>query len=448
MRKISGLSSYSSNLAMTRDSIPIPQLYRGHQHTNHVYHKIRGLQYRNSGWYSFFTLHVFVRCTWSGIVMVVLIIQIAICIMTFKYIITYKKSLLIFSVSFLSTCIVALLGLKFLFTSPIHPSKTQSQTEVLAQTQEKPDFLNPPENTKTLGILLLGYGGPGHAGGYLTDAIQILYFDFDKAKVALISLPRDLGVKLADGRQMKINAALINSSEKQEKADWMNGAAVNMKQLISDIVGVSVHYFVAVDFVGFQRTVGLSLKGIEIEVGETLDDPWYPISGEELNPCGLTPKEVADLTHKFSGFELEKKFPCRYEHLHFEKGTVHMEAGEALKYIRSRHGSTDGDISRGRRQQEVLLAIKKKLLLLNAFDDIPVFFEEAVKHVQTDINLEIANYLVPLIKNIRDAKISIVNLSTANVLSFSNQSTLIYPKEGLYVWSEVRSYIKEQIYGP
>lgn len=368
--------------------------------------------------------------------------------MTFKHIITHKKLLLTFSVNFTLTFITVWFGLKFIFTSSIYPSNTQPQTKVLAQTQEKSDFLNPPENTKTLGILLLGYGGPGHAGGYLTDAIQLLYFDFDKSKVALISLPRDLGVKLSDGRQIKINAALINSAQKQEKSDWMSGATDNMKQLISDIVGVPIHYFVAVDFVGFQRAIGLNLKDIAVDVVETLDDPWYPISGEELNPCGLTPKEVADLTNKFSGFELEKKFPCRYEHLHFEKGTVHMEAGEALKYIRSRHGSADGDISRGRRQQEVLLAIKKKLLLLNALDDIPVLLKEIVKHVQTDINLEIANYLVPLIKNSWDLKISTVNLSTANVLSFSNQSTLIYPKKGPYVWSAVRSYIREQIYGP
>ncbi|MGN6565258.1 MAG: LCP family glycopolymer transferase, partial [Thermomicrobiales bacterium] len=43
-------------------------------------------------------------------------------------------------------------------------------------------------------VLLLGFGGPGHDGGYLTDSIQVLSFDPKTSVVTLISVPRDLWV--------------------------------------------------------------------------------------------------------------------------------------------------------------------------------------------------------------------------------------------------------------
>src|SRR3990167_5577769 len=46
-----------------------------------------------------------------------------------------------------------------------------------------------------LNLLLLGQGGPGHEGGELTDAIILVHIDFKQAKMALISIPRDLWIE-------------------------------------------------------------------------------------------------------------------------------------------------------------------------------------------------------------------------------------------------------------
>lgn len=302
-----------------------------------------------------------------------------------------------------------------------------------------------PNLTKSLTVLLLGYGGEGHDGGYLTDVIQLAHFDFERQILAFISIPRDLWIKLEGGYEGKINSVLTQGASGEDKIK--QGAQLT-KQVITAITGLPVNYFIGIDFVGFQRAIGLELKGIDVNVEETLDDPWYPIKGEELNLCGMSPEEIIAVHQKYSGFELEKQFKCRYERILFKPGKVHMEGDDALKYVRSRHGSDGGDFSRSKRQQEVLLAIRDKLFSLNALDKLPGFFKEIVTHTSTDIDLEIVQSLVPLLKTVNNFQVKNINLSTENVLTNGTSSAgafILIPRAGLNNWEEVREYIKNEL---
>ena len=275
-------------------------------------------------------------------------------------------------------------------------------------------------NLQQLNLLLLGQGGPGHEGGELTDAIILAHISFAKSKMALISVPRDL---LIEGK--KINTLFA--------ADY--GL---LKNAVVTVTGQSPNYFLSVDFVGFQRALGYVLDGIEVEVAQDFDDPWYPTEGKQLEPCGYSPEEIAELTAKYSDFELQKHFPCRYERVQFKKGRVFMNGGEALKYVRSRHSSSDFD--RGRRQQEVVIGIKNKLWSLKALDDVPKFFAALSEHVRSDIDLEIAKYLAPALKHTQGYKVVSVNLSTENVLqeSRSNEAFVVVPQEN---WEDIRKFV-------
>ena len=351
----------------------------------------------------------------------------------FKRLITHK---IVLPITFLSG--FTLLSAIVIFwpkNKIVSPLVAQTLPNVLSETTQANEIV-PSPNQSTLGVLLLGFGGAGHEGGFLTDAIQILYADFTKGTLAFILIPRDLWVKTANGKETKINAVTVDLGKPA------------LKKLLSEITGLQIDYVVSVDFVGFQRAIGINLKGIDVDVSETLDDPWYPIPGEELNTCDKTPQEMKEVHAKYSGFELERQFGCRYKHLHFEKGTRHMEGGDALEYVRSRHGSSEGDISRGRRQQEVLTAIRKKLFSLSVLDKLPGFFSEIVKHTQTDINLEIVNYLLLALKKSQDFKVQTVNLSTTNVLTSSNSkqgSEIIIPKAGNFKWDGIREFIQREI---
>src|SRR3989344_157307 len=169
-------------------------------------------------------------------------------------------------IGFLSGIIIGILlvfsGHRLFFYKKV---SIQPLPEVLSSVNNPVSSAGQIPGNKSLGILLLGYGGDGHSGGNLTDAIQVLFIDFEKAKVNLISIPRDLWVKLPDGHQAKVNT--VFGKLKVEES----------KNFIGNLLGLTLDYFVGIDFVGFQRAVGINLKGIVVEVGETLEDPWYPV---------------------------------------------------------------------------------------------------------------------------------------------------------------------------
>jgi LCP family protein required for cell wall assembly len=306
-----------------------------------------------------------------------------------------------------------------------------------------PDAL--PDDLDSLSVLLLGYGGRGHQGGYLTDVMQVVHIDFAQKQVSLISLPRDVFVKLPNGKHAKVNAAFTLGDDVKKPVE---SGGVVAKRMVEQILGLPIDHFIAVDFDGFQRTIGGWLGGIEVEVSETLDDPWYPIRGLELEPCGKTPEEIAELTVRLSGFELERQFPCRYERVLFTPGKHAMQGGDALKYVRSRHGSAGGDFSRSRRQHEVLSAIRSKVFSMQALEKAPEYFAKAQQEVVTDISLADVEKLTPLLKTGVSFSQKTVVLSTDNVLTTAKSSSgqfILQPKAGQDNWREVHQFVMREI---
>jgi anionic cell wall polymer biosynthesis LytR-Cps2A-Psr (LCP) family protein len=292
---------------------------------------------------------------------------------------------------------------------------------------------------KALNFLLLGYGGAGHSGGSLSDVIQVARLDFEHSILALVSIPRDSWVMLPNGTQNKINAAYsIDIQNRDNKA-------TTSKQMAQAVTGFPIDYFVGVDFVGFERIIGEELKGIDVQVEETMVDNWYPVRGRELDLCGLTNEEIADVHAQFSGFELEKQFPCRYEVIRYPAGVNHMQGGDALAYVRSRHGTPGGDFARGKRQQEVLAALRDKLFSLEGATQIPQLFENLSRHVQTDIDWKLVEYLWPALRGSKDYKIVRINLSTENVLTGGTSAggaSIVQPRES---WNAVHQYIQSEL---
>lgn len=337
--------------------------------------------------------------------------------------------------------VASFLTYRYISTSSSYTNTSYVDTQVLGEQAESIELGKPPKDLSTVNVLLLGYGGAGHEGGFLTDVIQVLHLDFDQGKIALISIPRDLWVDLPSGNGAKINRAFSLGSD----TDQVQSGGEVAKRMAERVTGLSIDYFIAIDFVGLQRLIGYELGGIEVEVGEVLDDPWYPIKGEEQNTCGKSPQEVATLTQQLSGFELERQFECRYEHLRFNPGKVSMEGGDVLKYVRSRHGSAGGDFSRSKRQHEVLEGIKQKLFTLGGIIQAPKLYDAVKKHVVSDITLEIVEYLQPALVGAEEYDTTTVVLSTENVLQNSQSSSgqfIVVPKND---WAEVASYIQNQL---
>jgi len=192
------------------------------------------------------------------------------------------------------------------------------------------------EKNDRINILLLGMGGEGHDGAYLSDTIILASLKPSTKQVALISVPRDLQVPLTEAGYRKINN--INAFAEAKEKDSGGQATVDA---VSKLFNLNIDYYVRVDFSGFVNVID-EIGGIKVNVENQLDDYAYPIMGEEDNP----------------------DYYARYEHLSIKKGVQEMNGSLALKYARSRHGvgGEGSDFARAKRQQLILEAVKDKLL--------------------------------------------------------------------------------------
>lgn len=185
-------------------------------------------------------------------------------------------------------------------------------------------------------ILVLGIGGGTHEGADLTDTILVISLSWKTKSMAFISVPRDIW---SDSLKDKINSAYHYGEEKKK-----GGGMILAKVEVEDVIGIPIHYAVVIDFSGFKKVIDL-VGGITINVPEAFTDTEFPIEGRENDLCNGDPQ-----------------FRCRYQPIHFDSGIQSMDGERSLMYVRSRHaeGSEGGDFARGRRQQEVLIALKQK----------------------------------------------------------------------------------------
>jgi len=190
--------------------------------------------------------------------------------------------------------------------------------------------------------------------------------------VTLLSIPRDLWLPNINE---KINTAY--------QIGLNNGKGLSYAEdKIDNILGITIHYGVVLDFSGFSKAVD-QVGGLDVTVPNTFDDYQYPIDGKENDLCGWTEQQMTLSDDQAKSLNVQPgtqkvyvgpsnqiatdsstlDFSCRYEHIHFDKGTMHMDGVTALKFIRSRHalGIEGSDFARSKRQQLVIEAFRSKI---------------------------------------------------------------------------------------
>lgn len=247
-----------------------------------------------------------------------------------------------------------------------------------------------------------------------------------------------------------MNISDVGEKESFNKINYAyaDGGGERAKQVAGRVIGMQIQYFISVSFSGLIKAID-DLGGVEVEVPIAFDDYYYPVYGLENETCGKTPEDVKEILETLSGFEIDKQFPCRFEHIHFEQGKQLMNGEATLKFVRSRHSAQHGgDFARSERQQALLLGIKDRLMSLGAFDNAVPFFNKLSYTLKTDIDKEVIEKLVSLISDPSEFKIVKVNLSTENVFDSSSGNEgqfILIPKEGMGKWEAVYGYIQEQL---
>ena len=294
---------------------------------------------------------------------------------------------------------------------------------------------------KEVNILLLGYGGDGHSGAYLTDSMVVLNLNFATDKAAFISIPRDTWVKIPtdgnNGQDWKINAAYeIGMDSKQfpnklpEFTGPAGGGALAM-YMVSQVTGLQIDHYVAIDFQGFQKIVD-TLGGVYVNVDNAFTDYSYPNGDENVDGPGC----AATAT--------ESNSTCRYEVVHFTTGLQYMNGARALEYVRSRHaaGVEGSDFARSKRQQKLMAAIEQKALALNVLPKIFNLMDDIDGHFTTDLSVaeikDIADE-VPKFDFDSATHASIVDNGLLVSTTSSDGQYILIPKSGTF--TDIQSYV-------
>jgi polyisoprenyl-teichoic acid--peptidoglycan teichoic acid transferase len=339
----------------------------------------------------------------------------------------------------------------------IPQTKTASSTPLNSIQQSLND-------KKPINILLLGYGGGNHEGTYLTDSIIAVHIDPKTQKIFLISIPRDTWIKIptngTDGSYSKINAAYgdglddVTYPNKQVQFTGADGGGKMAEYVLSQVIGIPLDYFVGLDFTGFTHTID-TLGGVSINVEKTFDDYSYPIEGKEDDPCGHTQEEIASMSAQLASASATladvDAFPCRYEHIHFDKGIADMNGTTALKYVRSRHSLQDGtDFGRAQRQRNLIVAVKQRVLAASFIPQIVPFMTSLGDDLRTDLSLDDVKTLVQNIQTLNKYKIVSLALTDQNYLQetvASDGEDILESKDGIDDWSSVHKWLQDEFAG-
>ncbi len=299
-----------------------------------------------------------------------------------------------------------------------------------------------------INFALLGIAGGKHEGPNLSDTIIFASIDLKESKITLVSIPRDLWITELDA---KINSAYAFGESKRD-----GGGLILAKSIVSKVTGQPVDYAVVIDFSGFIKAVDL-MGGLSIEIERTFDDYEYPIAGRGDDPCGHLPEELESLATASSQLEV---FPCRYEHLHFDKGVIHMDGDTALKYVRSRHGEGEEgtDFARSQRQEKVIRAFMEKAFSLQILVNptkLIGFRDILSESINTDIAQNELDDFIKLAGRFQNANVESVIIDVGDsdeerggflthppITSEYNFEWVLIPRTGKNNFSEIREFIR------
>jgi LCP family protein required for cell wall assembly len=241
-----------------------------------------------------------------------------------------------------------------------------------------PAASTPPWNgTDRLNILLIGADEQG--GGHNTDTMITVSIDPVSHQVVMFTLPRDtvdVPIPAGPARSVwgttypgKINswyAAIARRGDLYPGGPSIRGYT-GLKDILGNLYGLDIKYFVEVNFDGFTQVVD-ALGGVTVNVQIPVIDDRFP-----------DPR---------SG----------YERLYIPAGMQHMDGAEALRYARSRHGSSDFD--RGARQQRVLVSLRQQSDPVQLLPRIDALAEALKQTLRTDIPRELFPQLLGLAEKV------------------------------------------------
>ena len=191
----------------------------------------------------------------------------------------------------------------------------------------------------SMAILVLGIDENAQA-----DAIRLVRVDFLKQKVAVVSIPRDFYVPIADMAEHGITQGRINAT--YGYGEWFNGRGQGIISVANNIdhnFGVTFDHYIVLNF-----------------------------------------DNIAGYIDQVGGIEIQLEQPVADGSRYFSRGLHAMDGETAVGFMRMRYYDTD--FARIRRQSTVLRAFYKKAMgELNVYEQTQLGIKGLLdKNIQTD----------------------------------------------------------------
>src|SRR5689334_3291375 len=251
-------------------------------------------------------------------------------------------------VKWLALALVAWIGLSLvLFLISAQVNQDQVSAAAQAQLSDGGVGILKPQTTLILGSdqRTAGTKEPGASTSGPSRSDSILLVRTGGGHSAKLSIPRDTVVDIPGHGRNKINAAYA-----------IGGAALTV-QTIKQYLGIKIDHVFEVNFNNFPQLVD-SMGGINYTGGCVVSK----INGGFKN----------------GGFTLRLK-----------RGTTHINGKQALALARTRHNlcnARENDLTRARRQQKLLTAMKSRVLSFHGFLHGPWIGWNVPKAIKTDMS--------------------------------------------------------------
>lgn len=234
-----------------------------------------------------------------------------------------------------------------------------------------------PETAQSrINILFIGIDSSPTRSQALTDTLMVVSIDPATGSAAMISFPRDVAdFPLWSGGtyHSKINALMTDAE--QHPARFPDGGVTTLTKELGYLLGVPIHYYAAINLAGFEAMID-RVGGVTVVNESAIDDPNY---GGWNQPGRI-------------GF-------------HLSAGRHTLDGATALAYVRSRKGAGNNDFERARRQQQLLVALEKKLSDPAMLPKLPGLLEDATRIITTSFPPDRLQEMLAIGRSIDDAKI-------------------------------------------
>lgn len=253
------------------------------------------------------------------------------------------------------------------------PTPTLNPSATPAPPTSTPAPTPPPSDR--ISILLTGVDSGHDRAHALTDTMLVISVSPSKRTVAMLSFPRDIAqfpLYLGGTYRDKLNS--LQTAARNNPTKYPDGPSLTLAKELEFLLGIPIQYTASINLEGFERMVNL-VGGVDITVERRIADPSY---------------DWFDGTY---GFFLSA-------------GKHHLDGRTALAFARSRMGAGDNDFTRARRQQQLIVALRDRMIDPGVIAKLPQLLDAASRTVTTNVPPEEARDYLELAGSIDEAAIS------------------------------------------